>query len=433
MPCLKQIFSKEKFVQNGSVIKRWKICGKTVLSQERLREGTQVCFCGKVFYIKHHLKTKFIWKCSAYQKTINRFLSDSKAKKIVLLSHNLTVTGAPLALYKIALILRNCGWKVLFVSPRGGHLSEILKENEIDYLIVPHILQAKFSVYQRLFSKFDAAICNTYVGTYAATCLQKFIPTLLYIHEAKDGLINLSNNAEHFLSGLPVTTLLGELNNVACVSDFAASFYQPYVKKPINIIHNFVKDTNLPRYCNKSSFLKIGYVGAIDDTIKKTDILCKAFADLEKKYPQTELHIIGNTSSVCAQKLIKQYDDKIVWHGEQVGESKDKLFNEMDIIVVPSLSESCSLVALEAAAFAKPIVITENVGAKYMFEHNVSAMIAKVNDVDSLSDCLETLVIDENLRDKLVANARVAYEKFATKENTQKELLSVLEKTITEF
>jgi D-inositol-3-phosphate glycosyltransferase len=116
-----------------------------------------------------------------------------------------------------------------------------------------------------------------------------------------------------------------------------------------------------------------------------------------------------------------------------VGESKDKLFNEMDIIVVPSLSESCSLVALEAAAFAKPIVITENVGAKYMFEHNVSAMIAKVNDVDSLSDCLETLVIDENLRDKLAANARVAYEKFATKENTQKELLSVLEKTITEF
>lgn len=431
---LKQVFAKKKFIQDGAVVRQWLILGKPVLSKERLSIGNKIHFCGVTLHFAHRLKTKFIGPIRRYKKQICYFLeSPLQNKKIVLFSHDLTVTGAPLALYKIALILKENGWSVLIVAPKGGALIDLLKKEAITYMIIPHILQAKESIYQKLFAKFDAAICNTYAGAYAAGCLQKFLPTLLYIHEAKEGLSELTSGEEHFLAGLPLPVFLQKIKNVACVSDFAAEFYQPYVKTKIKIIRNFVDDTVLPQYHNTTSRLKIGYVGSIDGIRKKTDLLCEAFARLVQKYPQIELHIIGNTSGAYAQKLMQQYTKGIVWQGEMVGQAKDQLFNEMDIIVIPSLLESCSLVALEAAAYSKPVIITDCVGAKYMFEHQESAMIAKAGDVDSLAQCMEQLICDKKLRDNLSINARQAYEHYATREIMQKELLAVLQKIMQDF
>lgn len=430
----KTIFAKEKVIQNGAVIKRWQFCGKTFLSKERSLSEIIISCLGIPFHFPHKAKVKSIRKSGKYFSAISRFLEKAEGqKKIVLFSHNLTVTGAPLALYKLALILKESGCQVLIIAPKGGNLEKLLLSQQLDYLIIPHILETGDNFYQKFFAKFDAAICNTYVGAYAAGRLQNILPTLLYIHESKDGLINLANGVEHFLAGLPVTRILQELKHIACVSDFAASFYQPYSQNQIEIIRNFVEDTMQPKYQNTSSVIKIGYVGAIDDKVKKTNVLCEAFAQLSGKYADIELHIIGNTNSEYAQKLKSQYTNRVVWHGEQTGRAKDELFNSFDIVVVPSLSESCSLVALEAAAYSKPVIITENVGAKYMFEHQVSAMICKADDVNSLADCLRELIENKPLRESLAVKARKAYERFATKENTQKELFAVLEKVINNF
>ena len=77
--------------------------------------------------------------------------------------------------------------------------------------------------------------------------------------------------------------------------------------------------------------------------------------------------------------------------------------------------------------------VTDCVGAKYMFEHQESAMIAKAGDVDSLAQCMEQLIKDKNLRDKLSVKARRAYEQYATREIMQRSLLEVLQKMMQDF
>lgn len=52
-------------------------------------------------------------------------------------------------------------------------------------------------------------------------------------------------------------------------------------------------------------------------------------------------------------------------------------------MVVPSRDESCSLVALEGAMMSKPLILTENIGAKYILDEN-SGWLVKTGSVDSL-------------------------------------------------
>ena len=84
----------------------------------------------------------------------------------------------------------------------------------------------------------------------------------------------------------------------------------------------------------------------------------------------------------------------------------ESIIPQADIMVLPSISEGASIVALEAMACAKPLISTDTGNIKEVITPNENGVIVKVRDSKELSKQIDCLIDDEQLRIKLGTNAR---------------------------
>ncbi|MBU1122339.1 MAG: glycosyltransferase [Candidatus Omnitrophica bacterium] len=94
-------------------------------------------------------------------------------------------------------------------------------------------------------------------------------------------------------------------------------------------------------------------------------------------------------------------------------------YNSCDVFVLPSISsaqEGFGMVALEAMACQKAVIVTEVVGVAAEVEKNSAGIIVESRDVDSLSNALERILSDKRLAREMGENAyRVATAKYTWK------------------
>ena len=85
---------------------------------------------------------------------------------ILLLSHELSLTGAPIALLNTARALQRHKKKCLILSPVGGKLEQECKKYGVQCLVYPKLLihlSRQDAQTQRFFKQFDTVLLNTIV------------------------------------------------------------------------------------------------------------------------------------------------------------------------------------------------------------------------------------------------------------------------------
>lgn len=82
----------------------------------------------------------------------------------------------------------------------------------------------------------------------------------------------------------------------------------------------------------------------------------------------------------------------------------------LDLFVLPSLSEACSNVLLEAMATALPVVTTSVGGTPWIVDHEVSGLLVKPADGVALAAAITRLLEDPALASRLGACARAAVD-----------------------
>ena len=92
---------------------------------------------------------------------------------------------------------------------------------------------------------------------------------------------------------------------------------------------------------------------------------------------------------------------------------------------MPSLDESCSRIVLESMMLGKPVVITENVGAKYMVNEN-TGWIVKTGNVESLRNCIEDIIAHPECLHEKGKAAREMYLKTSTLQIYEQNLLKII-------
>lgn len=165
--------------------------------------------------------------------------------------------------------------------------------------------------------------------------------------------------------------------------------------------------------------INIGIVKSLEK-IYGIDYLVNAFNIIVNKYPDKKisLNIIGQgTQEKSLKDLVLKLglQDKVNFLGTMSLEKIGEFYNKMHIAAVPSLSESFGVTVLEAQACGVPVVVSDIEAFEETTIVGETSLMCKKKDVNSLVECLEKLILNEDLRIEMGKKGRVfARENYET-------------------
>jgi len=135
--------------------------------------------------------------------------------------------------------------------------------------------------------------------------------------------------------------------------------------------------------------------------------LLKAFKRLSSK---AELHLIGPVSPDYEKMLRKEIGANVFVRGALPGHDLSSDYGRGDIFCLPSLEEGYGMVIPQAMACGLPVVTTNVVGAADLLQHAHNGLIVSPADSTALSDALERLIDDVDLRQTMGAYAQATVQ-----------------------
>jgi glycosyltransferase involved in cell wall biosynthesis len=92
------------------------------------------------------------------------------------------------------------------------------------------------------------------------------------------------------------------------------------------------------------------------------------------------------------------------------------LLQACDICTFISRDEPFGTVFVQAWAQGTPVVVCDSDGPRQFVRHEEDGMMAPIDDIAAIKECIQRLIDDTDLADKLVRNGRRRYEVEFTKE-----------------
>lgn len=164
------------------------------------------------------------------------------------------------------------------------------------------------------------------------------------------------------------------------------------------------------------------FLGRLDIWAKGLDTLIRAWAQLSPDVQTLPLHIVGGGDENKVQALIKSTGARNLHLTGRVSHDKAlDAINRAAFLCMPSRMEGFGLVAAEAVALGKPVIVSSIPSLKEIVPHGVSGLHVPVDDPGALSRAIQKLLSDLELRKRLAGGARkhgakVSWEQIAEKQ-----------------
>ncbi|MBT3611423.1 MAG: glycosyltransferase [Flavobacteriales bacterium] len=153
----------------------------------------------------------------------------------------------------------------------------------------------------------------------------------------------------------------------------------------------------------RSKLKNIVFVG----TLKKRKRVGE-FLELAKIFPDINFNIIGD--GIDKESLRINATDNVIFYGPLSQVELASKFNDMDLHILPSISEGFPKVILETASAGIPSLVYSNYGASEWIVSNENGFI--VNDFEQLTTTLRGLINNENLLTRNSEGAILLAKKF---------------------
>ncbi len=202
--------------------------------------------------------------------------------------------------------------------------------------------------------------------------------------------------------------------------------YEWFPARRISVIYNGIhgvesQAASTEQARKETNFTKENFVfGTVSrlDTIKNQTLLINAFAKVNANNSTTRLLIVGDgperdvLESLCNKLELK---NAIVFTGFRT--NPEPYFGVIDVFVLCSLSEGTSMTLLEAMSAKLPCIVTDVGGNHEIITNDHNGLMVPSDDINALSDAMERLVVDSELRTRL---SNAGYDVFSSRFQRQK-------------
>lgn len=342
---------------------------------------------------------------------------------ILLISHELSRTGAPQQLIELAVSLLEQGYRPFVYSLSEGDLIEDF--SNIDVITICEIKPSYNSKWMSDFiSIFEVIFINTLLLADYVKLLAPVTKKLFWwIHESSF-LFDLGNSTD-----IPDTPSL----KIIAASTKTEQSIKRYLNRNSTVINVCTRDYRLQDSANRNSKTVFLWAGSIDYN-KAPDLLLRAIAGLtQDELSEFEVLLYGqkrrkNEYTDLVEKFIDLFPNihlmEPVSHDELMSVMKD-----VDAVVITSNEESTGLVAVEGLMMGKPVICSDGCGVADNLDNGVSGLVFRSGDQQDLTDKIRFSILHPQEINKIGSEGRSVYEKNYSYEIFNRRIISLLDET----
>lgn len=358
---------------------------------------------------------------------------NNQKQNILLISHELSLTGAPIVLHMLAKSLKNSGHNVVVISPFDGPLKEKILEDNIPVVVYPCLYSNIFI--QQFAQNFQLIFANTVVAFRAIYQLRNSsIPIIWWIHDS-EASYERGGFRNCMIDSLP------EHVHVYCAGEYAKEKllkYYPHYKEKADVLYycspdmaaKYTRESKYQLPFDKEERLLFAVIGQQDER-KGHDILIEAIRHLNKKQREQAIFLFvgGHLDERIEREvnnLCNQYP-KNVYYIEQIPHQKMfSLYEQCDCIICSSKDDPLPVFVTEAMMMSKIVICSENTGSAPILKKNNCGFVYENNDPLLLKKQIEYVMENYSKLDKMRLSARETYLNLFTEEIFEKKVNEIV-------
>lgn len=343
---------------------------------------------------------------------------------ILLVSHELGQSGAPLALFNMVKSLISFGHNVDVISAFNGNIGNDLIENGVNVIIDSDIFKTN-CISKHDLSKYDLIIFNTIVSlAFAKNVSNVNVRKICWVHEGEYAYELFSKCFGLYARNdiYDYHDLFNYVDEIYCVSEYSKHITEKYTNKPIEIFPYYIKD-NCDRIIktNKSTGkeLKIGLFGTVEKR-KGIELLDSAIKLLPTK-------IRDNISIILCGKLTNDvpYNVRFKYLGLVPHETLLDLYNQIDLLICPSLDDPLPISVCEALMMECPVAVSSKTGFYSLLSDTQYVFDCDKND---LKNCLCDIYKEKDELVEIGNGGRKIFLDYFTEDKFNENLVKIVGK-----
>lgn len=346
---------------------------------------------------------------------------NTKAPRILIVSHEFSLTGAP----KAALMLAKTLNSIYNVSPvvmtlKQGPIEEEFRQNNIpliDFCYEPDVIRETIE-------NFDIVILNSCSFKLFENLTDVKVPVIWWIHE------NFTSKHEIAV----VKKLIPKIHSCWAGSPLSKKYFEEICSdKKCDLMLYGLDRINIKN--NKQDKSVFSVMGTIEPR-KGTDIFIEAVKMLPENIREKSIfYVIGGygDDKSFAQK-VKTTAADVRFVDSVPFEQLLEYYAISDAIVVPSRSDPMPIVATYAFMFSKLCVCSDSIGTALLVENNQTGVLFENENARDLSEKISDIVTHPEKYDTIAKNGYKIYEKYFSqkifKENLENKINDIVDSRV---
>ena len=328
-------------------------------------------------------------------------------KRAVVLSHELTMTGAPIVLVSAVPVLRSMGYEVVVLGPEDGGSMPLFLEAGATVITRKGCVQSPLLWGLALCA--DLVLANTVVEARAVRALSGArVPVLWWLHDAFAGYPFISHS---------IPKALGKNIHVCAVGSHATAAMHSVrpdfaIEQLIYGLPDYAAE-QFPRYDisfagGRPLFVTVGSL----EHRKGPDIFCNAIRLLPSAVREKAVFLfVGKAADKgmysAVDSLVRDYPQTVFYRKRLERPEVKSLMEQCNCVVCASRDDPMPTFVTEGLIFGKPSIVSEHTGTAGVITEGVDGFTYPDDDPQKLAALLEWAIFHP---EKLAAMKAAGYD-----------------------